>query len=229
MAMRESALASQRNGEDLNRSPDMESNGTPSNWVPLETNRRIYWPEGLNGGSPDNILKARGLRVKANLRNRRLTQEELEEKKSGFRHGLSPTIEGNLNIADIKGTVAHAGRGSPAILSRVAVAYLPLWTWPKIRSVNKETGAAAFLEWHYASTQPRDGIGLMSDRCTICGWLTGNLATMKQECIKCLHNWICKNCTDPKTGRWSSRGCEATQSAPARRGPHRKAEEGRAL
>ena len=45
-----------------------------------------------------------------------------------------------------------------------------------------------------------DGMNLMNKRCTICGWLTGNLATDEEECTECQQNSLCKHCTDPQSG-----------------------------
>ena len=48
--------------------------------------------------------------------------------------------------------------------------------------------------WRCIRTYPRDGISLLNDRCTWCGWLTGRLSVGIDLCYECNHNSICSEC-----------------------------------
>ena len=54
----------------------------------------------------------------------------LVEPHPWFQQGFFFFAGGDLSMSCIFGVIARAEGRSPALLSRVAVSYLPIWTWP---------------------------------------------------------------------------------------------------
>ena len=104
----------------------------------------------------------------------------------------------------------------PAFLGRLAAAYLQIPTWPNILVMSREAYWSICLDWQFVRHEPElsgalwaDGGGAASVMfpncdgtcCTICGWLTRNLATCASECEECDNQSICEQCRSTKDGR----------------------------
>jgi hypothetical protein len=67
-------------------------------------------------------------------------------------------------------TESAAGAGW---IGAITLQYIGIVHIPSVRCVCKDAYNAVQVPWQYVRNFPRDGITLMNDRCTLCGWFTG--------------------------------------------------------
>ena len=84
---------------------------------------------------------------------------------------------------------------SAVVLAASSLHYLAPLHWPTHRVVSKETSSILSAAWLYARAMPRDMITLRNDRCTVCGWLTGQCFDGIELCYDCGNTSVCFLCT----------------------------------
>ena len=91
--------------------------------------------------------------------------------------------------------VLNRSSGSPAaFLAHVTYQYLPLLSWPSIRTLAYEPHTILKIFWTCVThTYYNHFFG--TDRCGICGWLSGRVSLDMELCDKCSNNCICQQCT----------------------------------
>ena len=100
-------------------------------------------------------------------------------------------------------------RSIPWLLSICSLYYLDLYHWPTHRRICTSVSHHMSACWLYVRSLPRslprDGI-IRHHKCSICGWLTGNLyvGLRRNLCLLCNNDGICMNCTYmvPGVGRF---------------------------
>lgn len=82
------------------------------------------------------------------------------------------------------------------LLGDLTVRYLPLPTWPGVRLLSLGCEARLRPFWLAVRHEPRDGITLIHNRCTTCGWWSRRLAAEDPDgCSTCHDSSICRQCT----------------------------------
>ena len=110
-------------------------------------------------------------------------------------------------------TESAAGAGW---IGAITLQYIGLVHIPSVRCVCKDAYNAVQVPWQYVRNFPRDGITLMNDRCTLCGWFTGaKSAEDASLCCECNNTGVCSACSYVAAdGRRLCGECELEEGSP---------------
>ena len=67
-------------------------------------------------------------------------------------------------------------------------------SWPAARVLCPQARNIVELPFLWMRAQPMDGISLLKNKCTCCGWLTGALLVDEEQCGECFNTSICRDC-----------------------------------
>jgi hypothetical protein len=110
-------------------------------------------------------------------------------------------------------TESAAGAGW---IGAITLQYIGLVHIPSVRCVCRDAYNAVQVPWQYVRNSPRDGITLMNDRCTLCGWFTGaKSAEDASLCCECNNTGVCSACSYVAAdGRRLCGECELEEGSP---------------
>ena len=111
--------------------------------------------------------------------------------------------------------VTEASEGAGWV-GAITLKYIGLLHIPTVAQVCRDANNAVKVPWQYARHQPRDGITLMNDRCSLCGWFTSaQSADDESLCCQCENTGICSACSYVATdGRRLCGECDLEDGAP---------------
>ena len=131
----------------------------------------------------------------------RLVNKKLQTHKKGSGPSLVTEGIGNcfysveIHYGDPDDLVLSRSSGSPAaFLAHVTYQYLPLLSWPSIRTLAYEPHTILKVPWRFLRRKAFTEF-FSTDRCDICGWLSGRISLDKVLCDGCSNNGICQKCT----------------------------------
>ena len=87
------------------------------------------------------------------------------------------------------------------VLAVVSLWYLIPLHWPTHRTIAREAMVHLASAWQCLRNSPRDGFQMRNDRCTFCGWLTGNRYIDADQCYECHNPVVCAQCTYQVPGK----------------------------
>ena len=111
--------------------------------------------------------------------------------------------------------VTEAAEGAGWV-GAITLKYIGLLHIPTVAQVCRDANNAVKIPWQYARHQPRDGLTLMNDRCSLCGWFTSaQSADDESLCCECANTGICSACSYVATdGRTLCGECDLEDGAP---------------
>ena len=111
--------------------------------------------------------------------------------------------------------VTEAAEGAGWV-GAITLKYIGLLHIPTVAQVCRDANNAVKLPWQYARHQPRDGLTLRNDRCSLCGWFTSALSADDESlCCQCQNTGICSACSYVATdGRTLCGECDLEDGAP---------------
>ena len=87
------------------------------------------------------------------------------------------------------------------VLVGVSLCYLIPLHWPTHRTIAPAAMVHLASAWQCMRNEPRDGVNMRNDRCTFCGWLTGNRYIHEEQCYECHNVAVCAQCTYQVPGK----------------------------
>ena len=87
------------------------------------------------------------------------------------------------------------------VLAGVSLCYLIPLHWPTHRTIARAAMVHLASAWQCMRNFPRDGVNMRNDRCTFCGWLTGNRYIDEEQCYECHNVAVCAQCTYQVPGK----------------------------
>ena len=115
--------------------------------------------------------------------------------------------------------VIRSAKGSEWI-GAITLKWIGLLHIPTVALVCRDAHSAIQVPWQWARNQPRDGIVLRNDRCTVCRWMSGRQSAYPCHlnlCVECDNTGICMACSYVSAdGRRLCGNCDLEEDAPTR-------------